>query len=62
MLSEDVLYLPIRELGERIRARKISPMELTESYLDRSKRLGPKFNAYVTITEDLAREQAHAAE
>ncbi len=62
MLSEDVLYLPIRELGERIRARKISPVELTESYLERSKRLGPKFNAYVTITEDLAREQAHAAE
>ena len=62
MLSEDVLYLPIRELGERIRARKISPVELTESYLDRSKRLGSKFNAYVTITEDLALEQAHAAE
>ncbi|MFZ0463960.1 MAG: amidase [Candidatus Acidiferrales bacterium] len=62
MLSEDVLYLPIRELGERIRTQKISPVELTESYLDRSKRLGPKFNAYVTITEDLALEQAHAAE
>ncbi|MGB6624783.1 MAG: amidase [Candidatus Acidiferrales bacterium] len=62
MLSEDVLYLPIRELGERIRTQKISPVELTESYLDRSKRLGPKFNAYVTITEDLALEQARAAE
>ena len=62
MLSEDVLYLPIRELGERIRARTISPVELTESYLDRSKHLGPRFNAYVTITEDLALEQARAAE
>lgn len=62
MLSEDVLYLPIRELGEHIRTRKISPVELTESYLDRSKRLGPRFNAYVTITEDLALDQARAAE
>jgi aspartyl-tRNA(Asn)/glutamyl-tRNA(Gln) amidotransferase subunit A len=62
MYGEDILYLPIRELGERIRARKLSPVELTESYLDRSKRFGPKFNAYATLTEDLALEQAHAAE
>lgn len=62
MLSEDVLYLSTRELGEQIRARKISPVELAESYLERSKRLGPKFNAYVTLTEELALEQARTAE
>jgi aspartyl-tRNA(Asn)/glutamyl-tRNA(Gln) amidotransferase subunit A len=62
MLSEDVLYLPTRELAEQIRSRKVSPVELTESYIERSKRLSPRFNAYVTITEDLAREQARAAE
>jgi aspartyl-tRNA(Asn)/glutamyl-tRNA(Gln) amidotransferase subunit A len=62
MLGEDILYLPIRELASRIRARKISPVQLTESYLDRSKRLGPRFNAYATLTEDLALEQARAAE
>lgn len=62
MLSEDILYLPIRELASRIRSRKLSPVELTESYLDRSKRIGPKLNAYATLTEELALEQARLAE
>lgn len=62
MLPEDVLYLPIRELSERIRARRLSPVELTQSYLERSKQFGSKFNAYVTLTEELALQQAHAAE
>jgi len=60
--GEDVLYLSVRELGDRIRARKISPVELAESYLQRSESLGPKFNAYATITRDLALQQARAAE
>ena len=62
MLAEDILYLPIRELAARIRAKKLSPVELTESYLDRSEKLGPKFNAYVTLTRDRAMEHARAAE
>ncbi len=62
MLGDDVLYLSVRELGEQIRMRKISPVELAESYLQRSERIGPKLNAYVTITRDLALKQAHAAE
>ena len=62
MLGEDVLYLSVRELGEQMRARKISPVELTESYLARSESLGPKLNAYATITRELALKQAHAAE
>lgn len=62
MLSEDILYRPTRELAEQIRSRRISPVELTESYIERSKRLGPRFNAYVTLTEDLALKQARAAE
>ncbi len=62
MLSDDILYLPLRQLGERIRQRQLSPVALAESYLDRSRRLGPQYNAYVTITEELALEQARAAE
>jgi aspartyl-tRNA(Asn)/glutamyl-tRNA(Gln) amidotransferase subunit A len=62
VLGEDVLYLSVRELGERIRKRKISPVELAESYLERSERIGPKLNAYATLTRDLALRQAHAAE
>jgi aspartyl-tRNA(Asn)/glutamyl-tRNA(Gln) amidotransferase subunit A len=62
MLGEDVLYMPVRELGKRIQSKQISPVELTESYLERSDRLGPKLNAYVTITRELALQQARAAE
>jgi aspartyl-tRNA(Asn)/glutamyl-tRNA(Gln) amidotransferase subunit A len=62
MLGEDILYLPVSELGMRIRSKQISPVELTESYLARSGRLGPKLNAYVTITHELALQQARAAE
>src|SRR2546423_1155057 len=49
MLGEDILYLSVTELSERIRARKISPVELTESYLERSRQLGSRLNAYATL-------------
>src|SRR5260370_24915563 len=62
MLSEDVLYLPVAELSERIRQRRISPVELTESYLERSRTIGPELNAYAKPTPDLALKQARAAE
>src|SRR6266568_1093463 len=62
MLSEDILYLSVHELGEQIRSRKISPVELTESYLARLEKLGPRLGAVATLTPDLAREQARAVE
>lgn len=62
MIGEDVLYLTVAELGTRIRSRKLSPVELTESYLDRIERYAPKLNAFATVTPVLAREQAREAE
>src|SRR5215472_13537374 len=62
MLSEDILYLPAGELSERIRRRQLSPVELTESYLERSRTLGPQLNAFARLTPDLALDQARAAE
>ena len=62
MMSSDILYLPIRELGEHLRAGKFSAVDLTESYLERSAALGPKLNAYATLTRDLALDQARAAD
>ena len=62
MLGEDILYMPVRELGTRVRTKQISPVELTESYLTRSERLGPKLNAYAAITHELALQQARTAE
>ena len=62
MLGEDILYLPVSELSRRIRERQLSPVELTESYLERTRQIGPKLNAYITLTPELAKQQAAAAE
>ena len=62
MLSDDILYLPVRELGRRIRSRTLSPVALAESCLERSRQLGPRLNAWANLTPELALEQAHAAE
>ena len=62
MLKEAVLYAPISELAKQIEAKTLSPVELTESYLDRSVKLGPKLNTYALLMSEYALEQAHAAE
>lgn len=62
MIGEDILYLSVRELGRRIKSRELSPVELTEAYLQRSETLGAKLNAYTTITRELALQQARNAE
>ena len=62
MLGEDVLYLSATELGARMKARQVSPVELTEAYLARIDRLAPKLNAFVTVTKDRALAQARRAE
>src|SRR3954470_19514187 len=62
MIGEDVLYLTVGELGQQIKSGKLSPVELAEAYLARSEKYGPQLNAYATLTPDLARRQAKAAE
>ena len=62
MLSDDILYMTVSELGPQIRRKKIRPVELTESYLARLEKLGPKVGAVAKLTPELALEQAHAAE
>jgi len=62
MLSENILFLSVTELARRVRQRQLSPVELAESYLERSRTLGSRLNAYATLTPELALKQAHAAE
>jgi aspartyl-tRNA(Asn)/glutamyl-tRNA(Gln) amidotransferase subunit A len=61
VIGEDILFSSVRELGGLIKARRISCLELTEAYLDRLERLGPKLGAVVTVTRELALAQAHKA-
>ena len=62
MLATSVLYESVSALAKKIEAKQISPVELTQSYLERSQKLGPKLNAYARLTPELALEQAQAAE
>jgi aspartyl-tRNA(Asn)/glutamyl-tRNA(Gln) amidotransferase subunit A len=62
MPGEDIFYLSVTELAKRIESKKLSPVELTQVYLDRSQKLGPRFNAYARLTPEIALEQAKAAE
>src|SRR6202789_2710239 len=61
-MDKDLVFASVRELGELIRVRKLSPVELTEAYLTRLETIGPKLGAVVTVTRSLAMEQAKAAE
>lgn len=58
----EIVYLSLIEMAEKISARKISPVELIEAHLARIERLNPALNAYVTIDREGARAQALAAE
>jgi aspartyl-tRNA(Asn)/glutamyl-tRNA(Gln) amidotransferase subunit A len=62
MPNEEIFYLPVTELAKRIQSKKISPVELTQMYLERSEKLGPTLNAYARLTPEIAMEQAAAAE
>jgi len=62
MLKESLLYASIGELAKQIESKQLSPVELTESYLERSEKLGPRLNAYARLTPAVALEQAQLAE
>src|SRR6267154_1523291 len=62
MPDEEIFYLSVSELAKRIESKKLSPVTLTQAYLDRSQKLGPRFNAYARLTPEIALEQAKAAE
>jgi aspartyl-tRNA(Asn)/glutamyl-tRNA(Gln) amidotransferase subunit A len=62
MPGEEIYYLPVSELARRIETKKLSPVELTQAYLARAEKFGPRFNAYARLTPELALAQAQAAE
>jgi aspartyl-tRNA(Asn)/glutamyl-tRNA(Gln) amidotransferase subunit A len=62
MLNDDVFFSSVRSLGNAIKSRQLSPIELTKAYLSRLEKIGPKLGAVVTITRELALQQAQAAE
>ncbi|HEY8476845.1 MAG TPA: amidase family protein [Chloroflexota bacterium] len=62
MDAAELCYTPATELSRRIGGRELSPVELAEAVLRRVERLNPTLSAYITVTADLAMEQAREAE
>jgi aspartyl-tRNA(Asn)/glutamyl-tRNA(Gln) amidotransferase subunit A len=62
MLTDDTFFASIAELSAQIRARKLSPVELTEGYLDRLEKYGRKLGAVAHVMRESALRDARAAE
>jgi amidase len=54
--------LSVTELAAAIREGELSPVEITDHYLERIDRLGDQVGAFYTVTHDRARQEAAAAE
>ena len=57
-----LLKLTISELATQIKARQVSPVEITEAALTQANRLQPTLNSFITILHDQALRQAKEQE
>jgi Asp-tRNA(Asn)/Glu-tRNA(Gln) amidotransferase A subunit family amidase len=60
-MPESLAFAPAVELSHLLKSRKITSLALTKMYLERLKKFGPRLNCVVTLTEELALEQAARA-
>ena len=58
----DFCFLTIAEAADRIRQRKLSPVEYVQALLSRIGELEPQVHAFITQTADVALAQARSAE
>ena len=59
---EELAFASVGELAELIRTRRITSTQLTRMYLERLKKYGSKLECVITITEELAMQQAQRAD
>ncbi|MBI3875019.1 MAG: amidase [Verrucomicrobia bacterium] len=60
--DEDLAFMSVGELGVLLKSRQVKSEELARLYLDRLKKYGPKLDCVITLTEELALEQARRAD
>jgi aspartyl-tRNA(Asn)/glutamyl-tRNA(Gln) amidotransferase subunit A len=61
-MTPDLHFLTIAEASSLIRAKKLSPVELTRAYIERVKKLDGRLNSFILLMEDSALAAAAAAE
>jgi Asp-tRNA(Asn)/Glu-tRNA(Gln) amidotransferase A subunit family amidase len=59
---EQLAFLPVTELATLVHSRAVSSTDLTQMYLARMKKYSPKLLCLITLTEELALQQAAAAD
>jgi len=60
--TPSLALLDLSEASRQIQQRSISPLELTKACLERIDRFNPQLNAFITVTAELALQQAKIAE
>mgnify|MGYP000976116826 CR=1 FL=1 len=48
----DPVFLDVKKLGSLIKAKELSPTELTHTFLERLQKIGSSYNSTVTVTHD----------
>ncbi len=61
-MTQELHYLTIREAADLISAGDLSPVELTQAFLDRIEETDGRLNSYITVLADEALAEARAAE
>ncbi|GAB2801842.1 amidase [Rhabdobacter roseus] len=59
---DELAYYTVAELGQLIKTRQISSVELTTFFLDRLKKYDAQLHCVITLTDDLALAQARRAD
>jgi Asp-tRNA(Asn)/Glu-tRNA(Gln) amidotransferase A subunit family amidase len=59
---DDLAFLSVGELATLLKSRQTTSEALTRLYLERLKRIGPKLECVITLTEELALAQARRAD
>src|SRR5262249_52333667 len=59
---DELAFLRISELAPLVRSRAVSSTDLTKMYLDRMKKYSPRLLSVVTLTEEMALQQAAQAD
>ncbi|HEX7595590.1 MAG TPA: amidase [Gemmatimonadaceae bacterium] len=60
--DDELAFLPVTELSELVRRKRVTSVQLTQMYLARLKKYDPVLKCVISLTEDRALRQAYAAD
>jgi Asp-tRNA(Asn)/Glu-tRNA(Gln) amidotransferase A subunit family amidase len=57
-MQDQLYYLGVNELQQRVRTREVSPIDIVERCFERIEQRNPRLNAFAVVLADQARAQA----